>query len=308
MVNSNGPGHDAMPSPKSIEQALYIYVSDGLRDSLKLLKQESGLTYRKLTRRMIEEVSANERLEEAIRSYFLDHSSNWVDSNQIIKIRICQDDETLALASALAFRICGTGSISEVCRLIIRYYVDHALVHGLLSSLKAAPKRIVAAADRFPSTVVPFVDRSLVKDKRYDGEGNEEVKYIATSFNLDTETVDLLAELVKTMHVKYLALTSELIEQYLADDARFKILSESNVLLEDPPSSESIVVKRFNFTTDIDALLQYLCENVLASTNKSAMIRALIKVEAELQGLRGKKKVSLRRRRTRGRQLAHSSK
>src|ERR1035437_5957381 len=295
-----------MPSPKTTEQALYIYVSDGLRKNLKSLKADSGLTYRKLTRRMIEEVSANERLEEAIRSYFLDHSSNWVDSNQIIKIRICQDDETLALASALAFRICGTGSISEVCRLIIRYYVDHSLVRGLMSSLKAAPKRTVAAADRSPSTVVPFVDRSLVKEKRYDGEGDEEVKYIATSFNLDTETVDLLAELVKTMHVKYLALTTHLIEQYLADDKRFKILRESDVLLEAPPSSKSIVVKRFNFTTETNSLLEDLCLNILASSNKSAMIRALIKVEAELQGIRGKRakrqrgRTSKRKRTARG--------
>ena len=298
-----------MPSPKTTEQALYIYVSDGLRKNLKSLKADSGLTYRKLTRRMIEEVSANERLEEAIRSYFLDHNSNWEDSNQTIKIKISQDDETLALASALAFRICGTGSISEVCRLIIRYYVDHALVRGLLSSLNAEPKNIVPAADRLPSMVVPFVDRSIVMGKRADGDQTEEIEYIATSFNLDIETVDLLAELVKTTHVKYLALMSQLIEQYLADDARFKILSESDVLLEDPPSSESIVVKRFNFTTDIDALLEYLCENVLASKNKSAMIRALIKVEAELQGLRGKKKNKRRPRRPApGRQLAHSSK
>jgi hypothetical protein len=58
--------------------------------------------------------------------------------------------------------------------------------------------------------------------------------------------------------------------------------------LEDPPSSKSIVVKRFNFTKETNALLEDLCVNVLASSNKSAMIRALIKVEAELQGIRGK--------------------
>jgi hypothetical protein len=295
-----------MPSPKTSEQALYIYVSESLRNSLTSLKTKSKLTYRKLTRRMIEEVSANERLEEAIRSYLLDHMS--ADSNQTIKIRICQDDETLALASALAFRICGTGSISEVCRVIIRYYVDHALVHGLMSSLKAAPKKVVAVADKSPSTIVQFVDRSLAKKKSNARGADEGVEYIATSFNLDTETVDLLAELVKTMHVKYLALMSELIEQYMADDVRYKILSESDVLLEDPPSTKSIVVKRFNFTTEVNALLEALCENVLASSNKSAMIRALIKAEAELQGLRGKKRISRRLPRARGRQFARSSK
>ena len=295
-----------MPSPKTSEQALYIYVSESLRNSLTSLKTKSKLTYRKLTRRMIEEVSANERLEEAIRSYLLDHMS--ADSNQTIKIRICQDDETLALASALAFRICGTGSISEVCRVIIRYYVDHALVHGLMYSLKAAPKKVVAVADKSPSTIVQFVDRSLAKKKSNARGADEGVEYIATSFNLDTETVDLLAELVKTMHIKYLALMSELIEQYMADDVRYKILSESDVLLEDPPSTKSIVVKRFNFTTEVNALLEALCENVLASSNKSAMIRALIKAEAELQGLRGKKRISRRLPRARGRQFARSSK
>jgi hypothetical protein len=247
---------------------------------------------------MIEEVSANDLLEEAIRSYFLDRSSSWTDSNKINKIRVHQNDETLALASALAFRICGTGSISEVCRLIIRYYVDHSRVGGLMSTLQEAPKKIVAAAEMAATAVVPFVPR-VARTKIEDGAAEKETEYIATSFNLDVETVGLLASLVKTMRVKYLELVSQLIEQYLADDARFKILSESDVLLEDPPRSESIVMKRFNFTTDIDALLEYLCETVLASTNKSAMIRALIKVEAELQGLREKPQSKRRRRRGR---------
>ena len=286
------------PNPKTSEQALYIYVKPDLRDSLKSLKDQSGLTYRKLTRRMIEEVSAHELLEEAIRSYFLNRSSGWTDSSPIKKVRVAADDETLALASALAFRICGTGSISEVCRLIIRYYVDHSLVDGLMSTLQEAPKKIVAAAEMAATAVVPFVPRAAIT-KIDDGAADKETEYIATSFNLDVETVDLLASLVKTMRVKYLELVSQLIEQYLADDARFKILSESDVLLEDPPNSESLVMKRFNFTTDIDALLEYLCETVLASTNKSAMIRALIKVEAELQGLREKPQSKRRRRRGR---------
>ena len=285
-------------STKTSEQALYIYVNDDLRDGLKSLKFQYRLNYRKLTRRMIEEVSANDLLEEAIRSYFLERSSSWTDSNKISKIRVHQNDETLALASALAFRICGTGSISEVCRLIIRYYVDHSRVRGLMSTLQEAPKKIVAAAEMAATAVVPFVPRAAIT-KIDDGAAEKETEYIATSFNLDVETVDLLASLVKTMRVKYLELVSQLIEQYLADDARFKILSESDVLLEDPPSSESLVMKRFNFTTDIDALLEYLCETVLASTNKSAMIRALIKVEAELQGLREKPQSKRRRRRGR---------
>jgi uncharacterized phage-like protein YoqJ len=287
---------------KTSEQALYIYVDDNLRDGLKALKDDSGLSYRKLTRRMIEETYANELLEEAIRSYFLDHSSSWSDSNQIKKIRVCQDSDTLALASALAFRICGTGSISEVCRLMIRYYVDHSLVEGLMSTLQEEPKKLRAAAQKMAPAVVsvPFVPTTVLKDlrvKRIEENPDDENKYVTTSFNLDIETVDLLAELVKTMRVKYLALTSQLIEQYLADDARYKLLSESDVLLEDPPMSKTIVVKRFNFTPEADALLEYLCEKVLADDNKSAMIRALIKVEAELQGLRQTPQQSKRGRR-----------
>jgi hypothetical protein len=167
-----------------------------------------------------------------------------------------------------------------------------------MSTLQEAPKKIVAAAEMAATAVVPFVPR-VARTKIEDGAAEKETEYIATSFNLDVETVGLLASLVKTMRVKYLELVSQLIEQYLADDARFKSLSESDVLLEDPPSSESLVMKRFNFTTDIDALLEYLCETVLASTNKSAMIRALIKVEAELQGLREKPQSKRRRRRGR---------
>jgi hypothetical protein len=295
-----GPGYDDMPPPKTSEQALYIYVSESLRKALNSLKADSRLksakkaprmTYRKLMRRMIEEVSASDKLEAAVRSYFLDHNSRPADSNQTIKIRICQDEETLALASALAFRIRGTGNISEVCRLIIRYYVDHSLVHGLVSSLKAESNKIVVAADQAKAMVVPFVESPRISlMRRGYGDHREKTKYIATSFYLDTETVDLLAEFVQRMHVKSIAFTSQLIEQYLADDIRFKILKDSDVLLEDPPSSKSSVVKRFNFTKETNALLEDLCVNVLASSNKSAMIRALIKVEAGLQGIRGKRR------------------
>ena len=85
-----------MPPPKTSEQALYFYVSESLRKALNSLKADSRLksankaprmTYRKLMRRMIEEVSASEKLETAIRSYFLDHNSRPADSNQTIKIR-----------------------------------------------------------------------------------------------------------------------------------------------------------------------------------------------------------------------------
>lgn len=307
-----------MSLPKTSEQALYIYVSESLQEALNALKNDARLksakkaprmTYRKLMRRMLEEVSASDKLAEAIRAYYLDHTSSLADSNQTIKIRICQDEETRSLASELAFRICGTGSMSEVCRLIIRYYVDHSTVHGLISSLKEEPNKTVVPADRSDAVVFPFVDASylsLMRDRKGIDDKDDEVVYIATSFNLDTETVDLLAELVKTMHVKYLALTTHLIEQYLADDKRFKILRESDVLLEAPPSSKSIVVKRFNFTTETNSLLEDLCLNILASSNKSAMIRALIKVEAELQGIRGKRakrqrgRTSKRKRTARG--------
>ena len=177
---------------------------------------------------MIEEVSANERLEEAIRSYLLDHICR-ADRNQTIKIRICQDEETLALASALAFRICGHR----------QHFRGVPRNHSLLCRSRACPRpnvliescaqrKVVAVADRVPaSTIVQFVDSLSQRKKKSNASRcrDEGVEYIATSFNLDTETVDLLAELVKTMHVKYLALMSELIEQYMADDVRYKILA-----------------------------------------------------------------------------------
>jgi hypothetical protein len=289
-----------MRPPKTNEQALYIYVNESLRKALNLLKADSRLksakkaprmTYRKLMRRMIEEVSADDRLVTAIQSYFLDHSSSLAESNQTIKIRIYRDEQTMALASALAFRIRGTGNISEVCRLIIRYYIDHSLVHGLVSSLKAESNRIAVAADQADAMVAPFVEvPRIALMRRGYGNQREKPEYIPTSFYLDTETVDLLAVFVQRMHVKSIPLTSQLIEQYLADDIRFKILRDSDVLLEDAPSSKSIVVKRFNFTKETHALLEELCVKILASSNKSAMIRALIKVEAELQGIRGKRR------------------
>jgi len=72
--------------------------------------------------------------------------------------------------------------------------------------------------------------------RRAYGDHREENQiHIATSFYLDTETVDLLAEFVQRMHVKSIAFTSQLIEQYLADDIRFKNSQDSDVLIGRPP-------------------------------------------------------------------------
>jgi len=63
---------------------------------------------------MIEKVSASDKLEAAVRSYLPDHNSRPADSNQTIKIRICQDEETLALASRTRIRISAVlATISE---------------------------------------------------------------------------------------------------------------------------------------------------------------------------------------------------
>jgi hypothetical protein len=109
------------------------------------------------------------------------------------------------------------------------------------------------------------------------------------------------------MHLKPLALVSQLIEQYIADDLRYKVLTESDVVVEPAPRSQDIVVKRFNFTDEVSAQLSYLCKKVLFSKNKSAMIRILIKVEAELQELRSKNRRRRRSGRGRARKLATSS-
>ena len=298
-----------MPSPKAKHYALYIYSNhDDLRGKLEALRDHSGLTFRTLTRRMFEEVHAQPRLEEAIRSEFLQNGSDPIDGNRPRTIRIAHDEETLALASALAFRICGSGSVSEVSRLIVRYYAAHASVDGsLVSSLQIEPKKI-AVGDSAPNPAVPFLTppTKLARNKPGDPE-SEKTKYIATSYNLDIESVELLDGMVPRMHLKPLALVSQLIEQYIADDLRYKVLTESDVVVEPAPRSQDIVVKRFNFTDEVSAQLSYLCKKVLFSKNKSAMIRILIKVEAELQELRGKNRRRRRSGRGRARKLATSS-
>jgi hypothetical protein len=280
-----------MPSRKKAKYfALYIYTNNNdLRDTLKSLKDVTGLTYCKLMRRMIEEVSANERLAAAVQSYYLQNNSAWVDNNDRTTIRISLDQETLDLASSLAFRICGTGSISEVGRVIVRYYADHAANVALFSRLAEAPKKTIGAAA--PAMVVPFVTIPVKRQRRkmQSSHPKDKVEYKKTVYNLDIESVDLLGQMVTKMRLKYLALVSLLIEQYNADKTRFQTLLNSNVLLEDPPHATELVAKRFNFTEEIDGLLDYLCENIPVSDNRSALIRALIKVEAELQGLRGRR-------------------
>jgi predicted DNA-binding protein len=280
-----------MPSPKTRPPDLSIYSSsDDLRNSLKSLRKKSGLlTYQTLMRRMIEHVSVDEHLEEAIRAYYVANSPRWINGKNPITIRFRLDEDTLDLARALAFRICAKGSLSEVGRVIVRYYASHTRVPGLISSLQEEPKNNIAAAERVQPAIIPFEPRKKKKE--------EEVVYKATSFNLDTETAKLLAELVQTTHTKSMALVSQLIEEYLADDDRFTVLRHSDALLEEHPASKDIVLKRFNFTERINDLLLDLTKKVLFNKNKSAMLRALIKVEAELQGLRWKENTGQERER-----------
>jgi hypothetical protein len=298
-----------MPSPKAKHYALYIYSNhDDLRGKLEALRDHYGLTFRNLTRRMFEEVHAQPRLEEAIRSEFLQNGSDPIDGNRPRTIRIAHDEETLALASALAFRICGSGSVSEVSRLIVRYYAAHASADGSLVSSQQIKSKKNAAGGSTPNPAVPFLSPPPKQTRNRPGDPeSKKTKYVATSYNLDVESVDLLTAMVPRLHLKPLALVSQLIEQYIADDLRYKVLTNSDVLVEAPPLSEDIVVKRFNFTDEVRAQLSYLCKKVLFSKNKSAMIRILIKVEAELQELRGKNRRRRRSGRGRARKLATSS-
>jgi hypothetical protein len=112
------------------EYDISIYSNNNdLSDALKALKEESGrkknskrLTYRKLLRQMIEEVSASDRLREKVVDYYNTYGATWADDGERTEVRITLGEPTFHLATALAFQLCGTGKLSELGRLLIRFY------------------------------------------------------------------------------------------------------------------------------------------------------------------------------------------
>jgi hypothetical protein len=265
--------------PQEREQhlsAVYIYSNNNeFQELLKTLKERTGLTYRKLLRQMIEEVSASERLRKKVQAHYNSFGATWTDEGARKLIRISQDEKTIALASALAFQLCGNGSLSELVRLLIRFYAAEGVTVGKYITSTQDPK---ALADQ---PISP--KNNVVSIRQHSSQGEGEPK-IATSLTLDVETVALLGMLVQSMQMKNNELVSFLIEKYAANDDLLDQLRQSPAWAAQI-AAVNTVIKRFNFSETIESLLTYISYKAIGASNKSAMIRALIRIEADLQGL-----------------------
>ncbi len=260
------------------ERDVYIYSNNNeLKELLKTLKSGTGLTNRDLVRQMIEEVAASDRLREKVQDYYHSFGATWQPDGgprQLIFLR--QDERTLALASTLAYQLLGNGSFSELGRLLIRYYASAGHKTGkYLSATRKPAARTYAPVSRKSNVV-----RSSLPKSEDDGKPKN-----ATSYTLDEETVSLLDLLVRRMHMKNNELVSSLIEKYMANQDLLEELRLS------PAWSAQIagvhpVIKRFNLSPLIQSLLTKASYKTMGTKKKSAMIRAFIRIEADLQGLR----------------------
>jgi hypothetical protein len=257
--------------------AVYIYSNNNeLEELLKSLKESSGLTYRKLLRQMIEEVSASERLRKKVQAHYNSFGATWTDDGARKVIRISEDEKTVALGSALAFQLCGNGSLSELARLLIRFYAAEGVAVG--ESVTSTPDS--KAPDNQPASP----KNNVVSIRPHSSLQNDGEPKIATSFTLDVETVALLGMLVQNMQMKNNELVSFLIEKYAANEELLDQLRRSPAWAAQI-AAVNTVIKRFNFSAQIESLLTYISYKAIGASNKSAMIRALIRIEADLQDL-----------------------
>jgi hypothetical protein len=274
-----------MPSERKPEREreydISIYSNnEDLQDVLKALKEESGLSYRKLLRQMIEEVSASERLRKKVLDHYNTYGANWTDDGERTVVRITLDEPTFALATALAFQLCGTGKLSELGRLLIRFYeAEGDSVRKYVKSTDRLSIQVVQASLPKRSNVVSIRSHG----KKGDGKTETPPKK-PTSVTLDEETVSLLGMLVQSMHMRNNDLVSHLIEKYAANEHKLKVLHKSPAW-EAQISAVNTVIKRFNFGEQIEHLMTSVSYRAIGTTNKSAMIRAFIRIEADLRGL-----------------------
>jgi hypothetical protein len=103
--------------------------------------------------------------------------------------------------------------------------------------------------------------------------------------NLDEETVSLLAMLVRKMHMRNNELVTHLVEKYAANEHKLKALHKGPHW-EAQISANNTVIKRFNFSKQIVKLMTSVSFRAIGTKNKSAMIRAFIRIEADLRGLK----------------------
>ncbi|RZU29084.1 hypothetical protein [Edaphobacter modestus] len=268
-----------MPKKKTDDPAVYIYSSNNeLQRILKTLQENSRLTYRQLLRQMIEEVSASDKLREKVAAYYRQFGPDWETPGPRTIIRISQDENTIALASVLAFELCGTGSVAKLARLLVRFYATERKMelqptptHKKLTPRRDLKKKVAV------SNIVP------IRSKGTQGIGGE--PKIAMSFNLDIETDELLRQLMQVHHKKGNHLVSFLAEKYAADEKHIKAIRKS-VVEESEDGTKRAVLKRINLTEIADSLITHLSFASIGSSNKSAMIRALIRLEAAAQKLR----------------------
>jgi hypothetical protein len=269
--------------PQEREQhlsAVYIYSNNNeFQELLKTLKERTGLTYRKLLRQMIEEVSASKQLRKKVQAHYNSFGATWRDEGARKLVRISQDEKTIALASALAFQLCGNGSLSELVRLLVRFYAAEGVPVGKYVTSTQDPEALADDPISPKNNVVSIRQHS-------SQEGEEETKEtkIPSSFTLDVETVALLGMLVQSMQMKNNELVSFLIEKYAANEDLLDQLCQSPAWAAQI-AAVNTVIKRFNFSETIESLLTDISFTTIGASNKSAMIRALIRIEADLRGL-----------------------
>jgi hypothetical protein len=264
------------------EYDISIYSNNNdLSDVLKALKEKSGFTYRKLLRQMIEEVSASERLRKKVLDHYNTYGATWADDGKRTEVRITLGEPTFHLATALAFQLCGNGKLSELGRLLIRFYeTEGDSVRKYVKSTDRLSLEVVRANLPKKSNVVSI----RTHGKKGDGKLKTPPKK-PTSVTLDEETVSLLGMLVQKMHMRNNELVTHLVEKYAANEHKLKELHKSPAW-EAQISAVNTVIKRFNFNKQIVNLMTSVSFRAIGTKNKSAMIRAFIRIEADLQGLK----------------------
>jgi hypothetical protein len=244
--------------------AIYIYTNTSfMKRKLDALKKDKGASVRAIVTEWIETAAASPRLQQKLRTFYQKNIEMWSDTGYRQIIRVESDLDTLAVASSLAFTVCRTGSMSELCQILINYHFEKS---GLPTP-KAAP------AKRTGKRTAKIAERSQVEDT-----------HVRTSFTMDKESEDLLRELVLLRQKKAGELVSDLIVTYASSGQKLKKLihypewNQQNAV-------RNTRIKRFNLQKPVAGMLDLLCRRSAGGINRSAMVRVLIRLCAHEPGL-----------------------
>jgi hypothetical protein len=265
-------------SQKPKQRRLHVsYFDDDIPDLFRRLSDLHDYNLGETFTWMIEEVGSSDRLQNKVLA-FLDRTEGfWIDSGKRKDFYItCGIEEDVrSLAETMAFALLGHGSLSELCRLLVRFYaVRNKLIEEPTRPPRASKKsqvklkaenKVISISDKTAQSTRAKLARKVPTD-------------MSVSFTIDKQTNEYIKRLVQSMEKKRMSVLRTIIEDAGMNEGKMKALQTfyNKEWSTRPPQGKVSLYARFNYSPQVDALLLYLSKRVTGKENKSRMIRVLV--------------------------------